>query len=58
MKKTIWVVYVLLTIVCLHVMDRFYGADLESDMESMAEVVWNITAEADDADNYTIVEVR
>lgn len=58
MKKAIWVVYVIVTIVCLHVMDKFYGSDMESDMESMAEVVWNITAADDEVDHYTIVEVR
>ena len=60
MKRTIWTVYVILMIVSLHFVDHFYGNDLDSDMESMAEVTWAISASEEDevGHDYEIVEVR
>lgn len=57
MKKTVWIVYTICMIVSLFVIDRFYGNDLDSDLESMAEVVWAIGDENSEY-GYDVVAVE
>ena len=57
-KETIWVIYVILMIVSLFCIDKFYGNDLDSDLESMAEVVWAISSEeSSETYDYEVVEI-
>lgn len=57
-KTTIWVVYTICVIISLFCIDKFYGNDLDSDLESMAEVVWAISSEeSSEAYDYEVVEI-